>query len=262
MKRQTIYYSSFKDNFTKTKLKTKVIDKNYKYIHKNIFYRGISVFLYRFIAMPISYVFVKIKHNVKFKNKKILKDLKSGAFLYANHSMAHADPFIPTFAIFPKRNFLIVHPDNVSQFLVGNIMPMLGAMPLPSDLTAYKNFLKAIEFRVCEQNNIITIYPEASIWPYYNSVRFFDSTSFTYPIKLDKPVYCMTNTFQKKKFSSKPKVTTFIDGPFYPNKELSLKEQKDDLRDRVYSCMKDRCDKYSTYEYIKYVKKGEENTYD
>lgn len=258
MKRQTIYYSTYRDNFTTIKLKAKNIDSKYKYVHKNIFYNFFSFVFYRIIAEPLSYLFLKIKHNFKIKNKKVLKGVKGGYFLYGNHSMAHADPFIPSHITFPKRNYIIVHPDNISQPVVGNIMPMLGALPLPSDLKAYKNFLEAIDFRI-KHCNAITIYPEASIWPYYNNVRPFDSTSFNYPIKLNVPVFCMTNTFQKKKFSSQPKVVTYIDGPFYPNKELSLKEQKDDLRDRVLKCMQDRCNKFSTYEYNKFIKKEDKN---
>ncbi|MBQ7308471.1 MAG: hypothetical protein IJW82_08120 [Clostridia bacterium] len=255
MKRQTFYFESEKDNFTTIKLTPKKIDSKYIYIHKNIFYRFFSFIFYRVIATPLSYLFVKMKHNIKFENKKILKKFrKQGLFLYANHSMAHADPFIPTFAVFPKRNFIIVHPDNVSQFLVGRIMPMLGALPLPSDLKAYGNFINAIETRI-KQNACITIYPEASIWPYYNSVREFPSTSFAYPVNLNVPVFCMTNTFQKKKFSKKVKVTTFIDGPFYPDLSLDKKSQKEDLKNKVFNCMKNRCDTYSTYSYNNFEKK-------
>ena len=255
MKRKTIYYQTFNDNFTTIKLKARKIDSKYKYVHKNILYRFFSFVFYRLFAMPFSYIFIKLKHNIKLKNRKVLKqiDRKQGFFLYANHSMAHADPFIPTFAVFPRKNFLVVHPDNISQPIVGNIMPMLGAIPLPDDIRAGKNIMECLEYRIIN-NSVITIYPEASIWPYYNSVRPFPSNSFAYPIKYKCPVFCMTNTYQKSKFTSQPRVTTFIDGPFYPNTELSLKEQKEDLRNRVYECMKNRCDEFSTYEYIKYQK--------
>ena len=63
----------------------------------------------------------------------------------------------------------------------------------------------------------------------------------------------MTNTYQSYgKKNDKIKIITYIDGPFYANKELSTKEQKQELRDRVYNQMVERS-KNSNIEYIKYV---------
>ena len=64
----------------------------------------------------------------------------------------------------------------------------------------------------------------------------------------------MTNTYQRYgKKNNKIKIVTYIDGPFYPNKELNLKEQQQDLRDRVYNKMVERS-KNSNIEHIKYIK--------
>ncbi len=68
----------------------------------------------------------------------------------------------------------------------------------------------------------------------------------------------MTNTYQKRDHD-KVKITTYIDGPFFPNKNLhTVHEQKQDLRDRVYKCMVERS-KNSNFEYIEY-KKIEDNS--
>ena len=45
----------------------------------------------------------------------------------------------------------------------------------------------------------------------------------------------------------------YVDGPFYPNEELPLKERQQDLRDRVYEKMVERSGN-SNIEHIKYVK--------
>ena len=80
--------------------------------------------------------------------------------------------------------------------------------------------------------------------------------SFKYPVELNKPVFCLTNTYQKYgKNGDKIRIVSYIDGPFYGNKQLgSLKEQKEDLRNRVYECMCERSGN-SNIEIIKYVKK-------
>jgi 1-acyl-sn-glycerol-3-phosphate acyltransferase len=133
---------------------------------------------------------------------------------------------------------------------LGLISQMAGAIPIPSNKKAMKNFLSAIEQRINE-NSAITIYPEAHIWPYYTKIRNFKAVSFKYPIELNKPVFCMTNTYQKKS-NGKPKIVTYIDGPFFPDKNLNFHEQKQNLRDQVFNCMQERS-KNSNIEYIKYI---------
>ena len=117
-----------------------------------------------------------------------------------------------------------------------------------------KNFLDTIEEKI-NKKYAITIYPEAHIWPYYTKIRPFKSVSFKYPVELDKPVFCMTNTYQKRgKNGDKVKIVSYIDGPFYADKSIqNLKQQKEELRNRVYECMVERSKK-SNIEVITYVK--------
>ena len=64
----------------------------------------------------------------------------------------------------------------------------------------------------------------------------------------------MTNTYQSYgKNNDKIKIVTYIDGPFFANEKLSIKEQKEELRNKVYECMVERSKK-SNIEHIKYIK--------
>ena len=173
--------------------------------------------------------------------------------MYANHTQAFEDTFIPSLANYPKRNFLIVNPENISLKGTGWIVEMLGAIPVPSTVEATRGFLKEIEKRI-NQNHSITIYPEAHIWPFYTGIRNFKSVSFKYPVKLDKPVYSITNTYQKYgRKNDKIKIVSYVDGPFCPDKSLKIKEATEKLRNEVYEQMKERS-KNSNIEYIKYEK--------
>lgn len=98
------------------------------------------------------------------------------------------------------------------------------------------------------------IYPEAHIWPYYTKIRPFVDTSFHYPIKYGVPAFCFTNTYQKRKGSQKPNMVTYIDGPFFPDASLPVREQKKELRDRIYQTMCERA-KNSNAVTIQYIKK-------
>ena len=98
----------------------------------------------------------------------------------------------------------------------------------------------------------ITIFPEAHIWPYYTKIRPFKNVSFKYPIEYNTPVFCVTNTYQKRG-KNKVRITTYIDGPFFIDEKLSKKENQQKLCDEVYNKMVERS-KLSNYEYIEYRK--------
>ena len=69
-------------------------------------------------------------------------------FLYGNHTNDIADALIPSLSCFPKDVSVIVHPNNVSMPFLGRITPFLGALPLPDDAKAAKNFNKAIKHKI------------------------------------------------------------------------------------------------------------------
>ena len=250
--RKVIYYKDeLNDEFSTAQITPRVIDENYKY-KRGIIWNACSFVIQNVLSMPIKILHCKIKFKIKFVGKEKLKQCKNtGYFVYVNHTQAFADTHIPSLAIYPKRNFLIVNPENVSIKPFGGLIEMLGAIPIPGNKTAMKNFLEIIKQRI-GNNNSITIYPEAHIWPYYTKIRPFKDVSFGYPVQMDKPVFCMTNTYQRAGNKEKAKIVTYIDGPFYANKELSAKDQKQDLRNRVYNTMCERS-KNSNIEIIKYL---------
>lgn len=258
-KRKTIYYTDeLNDEFSVAQITPKVIDKSYVYVHTSLFKKFTRLFWYRIVFFPIARLHSKIKFHQKIVNQKVIKPYKKkGYFIYGNHTQDIGDAFLPQGINKTKGKYVIVHPNNVSMPFLGRITPSLGALPLPDDMVAYKNFIKAIETRI-EQKKAVIIYPEAHIWPFYTGIRPFADTSFQYPIKLNVPTFCFTNTYQKRRFSKKPRIVTYVDGPFFPSKELSLKEQRADLRNQVYNCMSKRAEN-STVAWIDYIKKEVEN---
>ena len=194
---KVIYYEDeLNDEFSEVKIVPKKIDENYKYIHKNVIWNACAFLLQNVLSLPIKYLYAKIKFRIKYIGKEKLRKYKNeGYFIYGNHTQAFADTFLISNVIFPKVNYLIVNPENVSMKFLGNIVQMLGAIPIPSNKEGMKNFLYTIEKRI-EKGNSITIFPEAHIWPYYTKIRPFKSVSFKYPVKLEKPAFCMTNTYR------------------------------------------------------------------
>lgn len=253
-KKRIIYYDNELENeFSEAQIIPKKIDGNYDY-NGGLWRKIGRITLYHIVAKPLAFLFLKMKYGHKVVNKKCMKQAKrTGFFLYGNHTNAIADAFIPTMLHWTLGTHVIVHANNVSMPVLGKVTPCLGAIPLPDDKTAMKNFNKAIEYLI-ENKQCITIYPEAHIWPYYTKIRNFKDSSFRYPVACKVPTYCFTNTYQKRKWRRTPKIVTYVDGPFYPDKKLTSREQRQQLHRSVMASMKESC-KNSNIEMIQYIEK-------
>ena len=196
-KQKIIYYNDeLNDEFSGAEIKPRKIDENYKYIHKNIIWNITAFFLQNILSLPIKYLYANIKLKIKYIGKEKYKPYKKkGYFIYGNHTQVFADTFITSNGNYPKRNYFIVNPENVSMKFLGNTVEMLGAIPIPGNKGAMKNFLDVIKLRI-KKGNSITIFPEAHIWPYYTKIRPFKTVSFKYPVQLEVPAFCVTNTYQ------------------------------------------------------------------
>ncbi len=258
MKGKTYYYTDpLNDDFAGTNINSKQLPPRYSYLPKSRVRRAVAWFLHHIVATPICYVYLKISCGQKIVGRKKLKPYrKSGYFLYGNHTRAAGDAFTPSVAAFPQKPYIIVNPDAVSIPLLKRVVEDLGAMPLPNSWTLQKKFVEAIETRV-NNGNVIVIYPEAHIWPLYTGIRRFTANSFAYPVNTSKPAFSFTTTYRKRRFFGGVKATVYIDGPFFPDASLTKKEQKQDLRNRVYFAMEERS-KLSTYSPNSFILRTEE----
>jgi 1-acyl-sn-glycerol-3-phosphate acyltransferase len=254
--KKIIYYrDELNDEFSSAVINAKKIDGDYVYDHTSLFKKFTHFFWYRIVAVPIAFLYLKIHFHHKIVNRKVLREAKdTGYFIYGNHTQPVGDAVIPTFVCWPKDAYVIVHPANVSMPFLGKINPSMGAIPLPDTKEASRNFVNVIEKRIQEKKAVF-IYPEAHIWPYYTGIRPFTEKSFHYPVKQKVPAFCFTNTYQKKLFSKRPRIVTYVDGPFYPDETLPLAQQKKKLRDEIFAKMTERS-KLSCVTRIEYRKEG------
>lgn len=207
-------------------------------------------------AVVCGWIWCKAALGISFKNRRAIKSARDGCFIFCNHTQPFGDVVIPALLSLRKRVYTIVSPANLGIPVIGRILPALGALPIPRGLGGMKSFLDAVAKRASGRRCVV-VYPEAHVWPYCTKIRPFEDTSFRFPCELGKPAYAMTVTYQKRRFSSRPKATVYLDGPFYPDMSLSPKQRRAELCSRVKSAMEARS-ALSTYEYIRYVKKGDE----
>lgn len=255
--KQIIYYTDeLNEEFSKAQITPRVIDKNYDYFHNRL-WDFCSRVVQNVLSMPVKLLYSRLRFRLKYVGREKLRECKDrGYFIYGNHTQPFADTFIPSIADYPKRNFFIVHPNNVSVRGMQTFVELCGALPIPCDFEGMKHFVGAVEEKI-EKGYSVTIYPEAHIWPYYTGIRPFKAVSFQYPVKLNCPVYALTNTYHRRGRSEKRvNIVTYIDGPFYPDETLRPKDRQQELRDRVYRCMVERS-KESDMEVIEYRRKPE-----
>lgn len=253
--KKVIYYSDeLNDEFSGSKITPRVIDGEYPYF-RGAFWDFCSRAVQNVLTMPVKVLYARLKFRLRYVGREKLGECRDrGFFIYGNHTQPFADTFIPSLADYPRRNFFIVHPDNVSMPGMRTFVELCGALPIPCDFQGMKHFVKAVEDKIRKKYSV-TIYPEAHIWPYYTHIRPFPAVSFQYPVKLNCPVYALTNTYHRRRGrGAKVNIVTYIDGPFYPDESLKPKARQQDLRDRVYRCMTERS-KESDFEVIEYRKR-------
>lgn len=246
------YYKTYEDDFIKSKNQNFKLPDNYVWTKNDICYKIASKILY-VLAYIFGLLYCKLFLHVKIKNKKILKKYrKQGYFLYGNHTQEVGDVFIPALVCSPKRIYTIASPANLGIPIIGKLLPFIGILPISEKPLHTKELLKAVKEKIAN-NNTIVIYPEAHVWPYYTKIRPYPNTSFKFLQDLDVPAFCITTTYQKRRFFNKPKITTYVDGPFLLDKSTTKKEATQKLCNEIYTCMINRSIN-SNYEYIKYKK--------
>lgn len=249
MGKKEIFYSSFDDDVITSSNQNYKLPADYNWINDSF----LCKVLY-FFAIILSWVDMKFFFRAKIIGREKIRLIgNNGCFIYCNHTQIIGDALLPVIIMYPKRIYTIVSAANLGIKVIGRILPLLGAIPIPGNIHDNEKMTACIKQRIMEGSAII-IYPEAHVWPWYNKIRPFTSTSFHYPVLLSVPFFTMTTTYQKSRFFRRPKVVIYLDGPFYCNGELSKKAQKEEIYRLAYSTMEGRTQN-STIEYIKYTNK-------
>jgi 1-acyl-sn-glycerol-3-phosphate acyltransferase len=260
MRTKTVYYEdALGDDFAGTKIKQLTFYPKFKYIHRNVFWRSFSWFVYYAVALPILWIVGKIGWGMKTKGRKNLRELHHrGCFVYGNHTQISDAWSGPSFIMSPKRTYIMANQDAVSIKGIRAFVVMMGCLPVPEQLEWKEAFKEAVAYRY-KQRAAIMIFPEKHIWPYMTHIRPFPEDSFVYPSELGAPVVATCTTYRKARFFGdhrRPKMTIHISKPIYPDMSKSLIERKKILRDEVYDFMIRHAAEDENVEYIRYIKRN------
>ena len=252
MRRSIYYRDPLNDDFASHSIKKKPLPEDYRYLPQSPAERAADFMLYHAVAVPLVFLLQKICYGERIVNRQALKPyLNSGCFLYGNHTRGAGDAFCPTETAFPRKPYIVTSSDAVALPLIRGLVKALGGLPVPDSLHGLRQFRKTVD-GLAEKGNCIVIYPEAHIWPLYTDIRPFPDTSFCYPAETGKPVFAFTVTYKKRAFLPLVRSTVYVDGPFFADEGLSLRQKQKQLRDMVYNAMKQRS-AASDYSYHRYT---------
>ncbi|MGN0978450.1 MAG: lysophospholipid acyltransferase family protein [Faecousia sp.] len=248
--RKEIFFTSYSEDVVFSANQDYALPPDYRWVENHPAAVRRSRLLYR-IALVFAGIYCPLVLHVKVVGKEKLP--KRGSFyLYGNHTQPMGDAFTPAWICGRKwRIYVPISPANLGIPVLGRLLPYLGGLPVPEDGRGFKQFLQAMQQRT-EEGNAMVIYPEAHVWPYYTGIRPFDGSAFAYPVWWSCPSYCMTTTYQKRRWRKKPRITVYLDGPYWPDSRVSRKKQKEQLRQQIYSTMLERS-KESNYAYYQYT---------
>lgn len=247
--------------FNKTKKKKIVVDDKYKY-KKNWLVLTWQFILYYFIAKPLFLIYGRIFLGIKVYGKENLKNIKGGAITVSNH-VHYLDFSIATNFIggIRKRTHVVAKKDNFDVPFAGKLMSGYGCMPLPETPKANINFYKQVTAYL-KQGRYIHLFPEASMWPYYNKLRPHKTGAYHFASKNNVPVVPYVIVFRESKGFAKlirrrPRMSVYICKPLYTNLTLTSKQQNLDLQTRTIKEMEEVIKCHPSYEFFKYIPENE-----
>lgn len=209
------------------------VDEHFRYIRRGPLFSLASFLLYRVIMTPLAALYCRLRFRLRLRgNVAALRRCRAG-YLYGNHTQAPGDGFFPSLAAFPRRVYVVAHPDNIARRGTRTVMQMLGALPTPTTRRGLPAFRRAVAARAA--HGCVAVYPEAHIWPYASVIRPFTDTSFTFPAEDGLPVFSGTVVYHATR-RGKPRIELWIDGPFSGEGE-GQRARRADLRNKVYDAM-------------------------
>lgn len=242
-------FRTFEDDFVRTADQDHKLPNDYPYLDEKRSQKIARAVLHA-VAYPPARLWLAAKLDWHTENHSVLSKIDTGAVVFCNHTQPIGDALAPLVLAFPRRAFVVASPANLGIPLLGKMLPLLGALPVPNTIAGMKRFRAAVAKRL-DEGAFVFVYPEAHVWPWYTGIRPLPDASFAFAIDNNVPAYCLTNTYQARRFCSKPRLTSIVDGPFDVSGR-SRKKARSALRDEIEGCMRRRAAERSTCSYVIY----------
>ena len=224
------------------------LNKDFKYYRKDFGYNILRVFMQIFLA-TVGSVYVFFKFGCKVygkKNRKVLKRMirkREGVITIANHIYDEDYITIRT-KMLPHMGYISMWKNNHLRS-IGGLIRIAGSIPVPKDdSSATMSMMRGVD-KCLQDGNWFHIYPEASMFYYYEDVRPFVDGAFVFAVRNNKPVVPLAFSYRPPKGLYKlwkkkgaPLINLSFGEPIYPNNDLPMRERITDLNNRCHAAVK------------------------
>lgn len=214
------------------------IDDNYEYISKNTIFNFFSTIILIPIAI-ILFFFNKIFLGFEIEGKE--NKIKDSGFVSVSNHIHYLDCTFIGLINYPNRVYYPTIQENFKIPFVRHLIKLLCAIPIPKERKHKDKFYKQIN-EALEKNNILHMYPEGSLWPYYENIRDFKYGAFKIAVEANKPIQPIRFVFVnpdgiQKLYKRKKCIHAIILPAIYPDEALEYKERIEDLRNKTYDAI-------------------------
>ena len=221
------------------------IDEQYEYVKNGWGFELFSNALY-LIAIPILFVLNKIVFGFEVEGRENIEKVEGGKITVSNH-VHPMDCTMNALINLPEKTYFPTLKANFEIPVVRHLIRLLNAVPIPNEMSNKKEFLKTMQ-GLLKEGKTIHLYPEVSLWPYYEKVRKFKKGAFILAIENNVPIVPIVYLFEKPQgiyeiFKSKPVIKAKVLEPIYPDHSLEKKEAIEKLKDQVHGAMEDEIEK-------------------
>lgn len=217
------------------------ISEDYDYISKNFIFNLISNILIIPIAIVLL-IITKIFLGFKVTGKENLVKGKSSVTI-SNH-IHYIDCALIGLINFPTRTYFPTIEENFKIPFIRHLIKILHAIPIPKSKIGKEKFYSDIIKELESKEVVLHMYPEGSLWPYYEKVRDFKYGAFKIATLTNVPIIPIKFVFEKptgvyKLYKRKKCIHAYILPAIYPNTDLEIKEQIEVLKEKTERIMKE-----------------------
>ena len=208
-------------------------------LHHSVIYKILSSLLY-LIAYPILFLLTKIWMGLKIEGRENLNKVGDEYITVANH-INMIDCAMITLSIFPRIPYFLTLQSNLEIPFIKYLVMLFRGIPIPKSKTGKEKMVNTID-GLLKRGEVVGIYPEGHLIPYYDGIREFKNGAFNFVVKNQVPILPIVFTYREpegiiKKFKKKPFITLTILEPEYPKAKMS-KANVEELKNRVQRKMR------------------------
>ncbi|MDY0115496.1 MAG: glycosyltransferase, partial [Acholeplasmatales bacterium] len=203
--------------------------------------RAASFLFYYFFAMPVLMFYFILIRGLRIKGKKNLKKIKNGAIFISNH-VHKLDSAMGGLAAFPKKPIFTSLPSNFQIPIVGSLVHILGASPIPATPLETKIFFTELKDKLVK-GRYVHFFPEGELITKSEEIREFKRGAFMLAEEAKVPIVPLRINFIEKErrihypFFMKDKIELLVGKPIYPNIFLPKRAAIDELQTRAIAAM-------------------------